>query len=615
MRWWRRRGERGAITPMVGMLLVVLVPSSAMAVDLGMQRVVRRDMQALADVVALDVVRLVDGRTAAQIKGGYNGLPPLDLAVLRSVNRNDDDVLGDAPVVSSTLAHLDTATGELDRISGGAVREVTGTEVPNAVVITALGAVDFAFVPGRGPAVRTAVAIASPSACFRLGSYAVGVSSGDSALLNALLPGLLDNTTFSSTLVGYQGLAAADLTLLDLVGVSGLGVGTPDELLALDGLTLGQFYAAMASALQAHGGHTAEVTLLQTLSTKANVTGTIKIRDLLDIATGDAAALAASFNVLDLVVGAAYAANGSHALAVPGLAAQVPGLGGLYTQLTVVEPPQLACGEKGKATAKTGQVDLVVRGGIPDASQAVSGLSTALGPLGAVVGGLLSGITSGVVSGSLLVEDNLESELLLAQAKGTLSNIVCGDATATTNAEGIDVDVSASLASAMSAKETVQINGTLGLKITTLLGVSLNIATISVDLSSTAQVSTSQGTSSGTVTFRHPADAYGTPKSYGSGIVLNGVTTPTVDPAAKVHITFLPGYGTSGDISVSSIAGLAGVLNSALATATATANSSLVTPLNNLVAPQLAKQLGLKVGGADVFALPRPSCSDPGLAG
>ena len=54
---------------MVALLLVVLVPSSAMAVDLGMQRVVRRDMQTLADVVALDVVRLVDGRTASQIHG------------------------------------------------------------------------------------------------------------------------------------------------------------------------------------------------------------------------------------------------------------------------------------------------------------------------------------------------------------------------------------------------------------------------------------------------------------------------------------------------------------------------------------------------------------------
>jgi uncharacterized membrane protein len=616
VRWWcRRRDERGAIIPVVGLLLVVLVPSSAMAVDLGMQRVVRRDMQTLADVVSLDVVRLVDGRTASQIRGGYNDLPTLDLAVTRSVARNDDDVLGDAPVVTAMLVHLDTATGELDRVSGGAVREVTGPEVPNAVMVTAMGSVDFAFLPGRGPAMRTAVAIASPSACFRLGSYAVGVSSSDSALLNSVLPALLDNTTFSSTLVGYQGLAAADLDLLDLVGVTGLGVGTPDELLDLDGLTLGQFYAAMASALQAQGGHTAEVTLLQTLSANANVTGTIGIRDLLDIASGDSAALAASFNVLDLVVGAAYAANGSHAFAVPGLAAQVPGLGGLYTQLTVVEPPQLACGEKGKATAQTGQVDLVVRGSIPNATRTVSGLTTALGPLGAVVGGVLSGITNGVVSGALLVKDNLESEMLLAQAKGALTDIVCGDATASTNAEGIDVGVSAALASSMSAKETVAISGTLNLKITTLLGVSVNIATISVDLSSTASVSTSQGTSSGTVSFRHPPDAFGTPKSYGSGIVLNNLTAPTVNPAATVHITFVPGYGTSGDVAISSVSGLAGVLNSALSTATATANSSLVSPLNTTVAAQLAKQLGINVGGADVFALPRPSCNDPGLAG
>src|SRR4051812_23410066 len=103
---------------------------------------------------------------------------------------------------------------------------------------------------------------------------------------------------------------------------------------------------------------------------------------MVEIAAGDAAALAASFNVLDLVVGAAFAANGAHALAVPALTAQVPGLGGLYTQLTGGEPPKLACGEKGKATAQTGQVDLVVRGNIPDATQAVSGLTTALGPLG-----------------------------------------------------------------------------------------------------------------------------------------------------------------------------------------------------------------------------------------
>jgi hypothetical protein len=64
---------------------------------------------------------------------------------------------------------------------------------------------------------------------------------------------------------------------------------------------------------------------------------------------------------------------------------------------------------------------------------------------------------------------------------------------------------------------------------------------------------------------------------------------------AKVHITFLPGYGTSGDVNVSALSGLG-------------------TILNTTITPQLDKQLGVKVGGADGFAVPRPSCSDPQLA-
>jgi len=135
---------------MVAMLLVVLVPSSAMAVDLGMQRVVRRDMQTLADVVALDVVRLVDGRTASQIRSGYNGQPTLDIAVARSVARNDD-VLGDDPTVTATLVHIDTATGVLDTVSGGAVREVTGPEVPNAVLVAVSMCTSVAVTVGSSP--------------------------------------------------------------------------------------------------------------------------------------------------------------------------------------------------------------------------------------------------------------------------------------------------------------------------------------------------------------------------------------------------------------------------------------------------------------------------------
>lgn len=614
MRRWVR-DERGALIPMVGVLLAVLVPSSAIAVDLGMQRVVRRDMQTLADVVALDLVRLVDGRTASQITLGYNGLPTLNTALTRSVARNDD-VLGVAPTVTATLAHIDTATGQLDTVSGGATREVTGTEVPNAIKVTASGAVEFAFVPGRGAALRTAVAVPAPSSCFRLGSFAVGIDTNDSNLLNTLLPGLLNNTTFSGTFVGYQGLAAAHLTLLDLVGVSSLGVGTPDELLDLGGLTLGQFYAAMASALQAQGGHTAEVALLQSLSTKANLTSHISIGDVLNIATGDTAALAASFNVLDLVVGAAYAANGSHSLGVPGLTAQLPGLASLVTSLQVGEPPKLACGARGTARAQTGQVDLTFNGDLADINQNIASLGTPLGGLGTTLTGLLSTVTNGVLTGTVTAKTHVAAEAHLAQAKGTLTNIVCGDATTTSNAEGIDVEVSASLASSLSTSETVRLTGSLDLKITVpITGVSLKIATVTVDLSSNASASTSQGTVTGTLSFRHPDDVYGTPKSYGSGIVLTNVTAPALAAGAKVHITFLPGYGTTGDVNVSSVGGLATILNGMLSSATSSVNSSVVSPLNTVITPQLAEQLGIKVGGADVFALPRPSCSDPQLAG
>ena len=352
---------------MVALLLVVLVPSSAMAVDLGMQRVVRRDMQTLADVVALDVVRLVDGRTASQIQAGYNGLPTLANALTRAVARNDDDVLGDDPTVTAKLAHIDTSTGVLDKVSGGVTRAVSGTEVPNTVEITASGAVDFAFIPTRGPATRTAVAVPAPSACFRLGSFAVGVDTAQANLLNRVLPGLLNISSISGTLVGYQGLAAANVSLLDLVGVSGLGVGTPDELLKLDGLTLGQFYAAMATVLQNHGGPTASLTLLQYLSTHVNVLQTIAIKDLLGISTADSAALAASFSILDLVTGAAYLANGSDTLLVPGLSATVPVLNaGARFSLKVGEAPKLACGGIGKAKARTGQVDLDLSGTLAD---------------------------------------------------------------------------------------------------------------------------------------------------------------------------------------------------------------------------------------------------------
>lgn len=67
----RRRpdDECGAVAVFVALVTCfTLLPLAAFAVDLGMQRVARRDAQAIADMVALDLGRQLDGRTLAQIQ-------------------------------------------------------------------------------------------------------------------------------------------------------------------------------------------------------------------------------------------------------------------------------------------------------------------------------------------------------------------------------------------------------------------------------------------------------------------------------------------------------------------------------------------------------------------
>ncbi len=175
---WREarcRGDRGAITLLTVLIVSVLFAAAAIVVDIGMQRVTRRDLQALADVVALDLAReITGGRTQADLAPAGDFTNPAS-AVSRSVARNDD-VLG-------IDLDVDVDWGSWD----GTVWN-TATDPPSAVQVTARAETDYALTSGTGSAVRRAYAVASNSACYRLGTFVAAVKSGDSTVLGPAQP-------------------------------------------------------------------------------------------------------------------------------------------------------------------------------------------------------------------------------------------------------------------------------------------------------------------------------------------------------------------------------------------------------------------------------------------
>lgn len=325
----------------------VLLLFAAFVVDIGVQRVGRADMQTLADVVALDLAREINGRTVTQLEA-------VEQTLANESRDRNKDVIG-------YVNHVPELQVDWGKYVNGAFMQLSGSAKPTAVKVTAQTTVAFALsgITGdpSGGASRDAVAIAEGGACFALGSYAARLNTGASPLLAPLLGALGSNIALSA--VDYNGLANTDVKLVDLLGVK-LGAGTIESVIDGDQLiSLGSFYAAMASALGKN--NTATVSLLQTLSTQVG-SKQIRLSDIIGLTTGSGSGLDADLNVLDLVTAAASAANGSNAVSVPQLGLSLPPLANLQASLSVIEPPKQACGKANdeKATATSTQVSLTV---------------------------------------------------------------------------------------------------------------------------------------------------------------------------------------------------------------------------------------------------------------
>lgn len=361
-----RHDERGIVLPLVGIVLVALVAFASLAIDLGFQRVVRRDMQALADVVALDLALQLDGRTRAEIEADAAWAE----ALADSQERNEADLAGRNVSLVPQLGEVSTS---------GTFNAVGQNAVPSAVRVTATGTLDYFFRPGSATTTRTAVATKGGAACFSLGSFAAGLTPQANTLLAQLLSGF-GGTPPSLQVLGYNGLTTADVDF-GLIGTE-LGLASPSGVLTYQ-TTLGEFYVATAEALQQQNpGHVGVTALNEIIAQDAPILDTpIVVGDLLNVQPGgEGAAMLASFNLLDLVAGAAFLADGTHAVNIPALGANIANLLSSSASLTIVEAIRPFCGPIG-STASTDQValdmDVRVRFGLLQVVQVQASLRSA----------------------------------------------------------------------------------------------------------------------------------------------------------------------------------------------------------------------------------------------
>jgi uncharacterized membrane protein len=554
----RRRDERGAILPMVALLTSVLTASAALCVDLGQLRVGRADMQAMADVVALDLAREIDGRQAQVISAD----PEWGNARTQSVARNGA-TFGTAPSVTAELGTFDTTTGVFTPVGGATV--------PTAVRVTASTSVKFAFRYEDGNVTRRAVAMADSTACFMLGSYAAAVRSGRSALLSSVL-GQVSSSLDLGT-VGYTGLLDANVSLADLA--AGAGVATVQEL-ASSTMSVKDLYLATASALTT-GGNAVDANVLNVLAGSVASLGSVQVGKVLQADTATTRGIDAKVNAIDVIAGSAMLFTGSNAVTVPTLTAAVPALGSATSSFSIVETPQMACSRANSTPsveAKTSQVTAAVGGTLSDTTISAVGVGTKAGsPAGKPVGLTLS----------------------LASASGHLTSISCENVHVSSSADSITVATTSGL---MSADLTVPL-AVSGKVSVPALGLGLVSFTITVDVKVSA--SSAAGTTHST-TITVPPQAYDTAYSAGSGSL--ALATGSVTRSGLVVNATLLGVPVTLP---------AATVDTILSAATTTVVTPLVNTLDSQVVMPLADLVGARIAGADLIALSEPNCSVPVL--
>ena len=306
-----RRDETGSIVPVTAVAAAALFGFAGLGIDLGMVFLEKRRVQSLADLAALASVRSSNSLEAARRALADNGY-------------GTGDQLSVTP-----------GTYTANRAMPAAVRFVAGPSGANAahVRLTTSVRTGFSRVIG-GPASYAvsgeATAMRADLAAFGLGSR---LASLDAGIANALLSRLL-GTTITLSILDYRALASLRIDALGFLRAAaprvGIQTGTYDEVLKAS-LSALDLTTALAEAADRTSAIAPALAVLNALTAVLSGTGlSVRLAGLLTAGaygplpltrTGEALWV----NALDLIAGAAFAANGNNQVGLD-LGSAVPGL-------------------------------------------------------------------------------------------------------------------------------------------------------------------------------------------------------------------------------------------------------------------------------------------------
>lgn len=337
---WVPNRQRGAIGVFGVLVFILAVLFTAVAIDTARLALEKRRLQNIADLAALQ---------AMKVAGMCSGVESLGLDAVKAAAQTSAAASGYRGDLSTEPDAVLLGTAQTDA-NGSRQFVSTAPADADAAQVTATSTVLKSIIAGgwfAGTTQLTSVAVARrhPWGDLQLGSFLVGINTGDVVLLNQLFGGLLGSNV-NLQLVSYQGLAAAQVTIGDLVRGANISAGNVQDFLDTR-VTIAGLITIMLNALDTSSA--AYQALNQLLPLAGANSNTLRIGDLIEVTASDPNAVAAaSVNIAALLSGGLQLANQRRAISVPVNVSLPTGVSNASLSLYLIEPPVTAAGEPGK---------------------------------------------------------------------------------------------------------------------------------------------------------------------------------------------------------------------------------------------------------------------------